>query len=235
MSLRNEIHSAFDEIESRTPGLSERVIESVFRDRPRRDSWPVRLRAPLSLVAAVLVIALVTAALTGGRLIRDWNSFIASPQQAGAELTPLQKLEARPLRLPRVAQGAHCPTGPYDANGEIGAGPIHFSGSAVETPTGWGSYFHNLMYADHPVTGPILVRARDLVTGELIVFIGPNAAGPTVGTDVLVGQAVEQHAEIVVQDPGPPYAWQFESGVAKPADCEGWQIDGPGFSEAMVF
>lgn len=234
MSLRNDIHSAFDELEPQDLGLSERVIEDVFRGRPRRGSWPVHLRAPLSLVAAVLVIAVVMAALMGGRLIRDWNSFIAPHQQAGGQQTELQKLEARPLRLPTVAPGAHCPSGPYDKNGVIGAGPIHFSGSAVETPTSWGSYFHNLMYADHPVTGPILVRARDLVTGELIVFVGPNAAGPTIGTDVVVGQAIEQHAEMVVQDPGPPYAWQFESGSPKPTDCEGWQIDGPGFSEAMV-
>jgi hypothetical protein len=234
VSLRSEIHSAFDELRPETLGLSERVIQGVVQNRPRRVSWPVHLRAPLSLVAAVLVIAVVAAALMGGRLIRDWNSFIAPHQAAGIQLTALQKLEARPLRLPSVAPRAHCPAGPYDKNGEIGAGPLHFSGSAVETPSSWGNYFHNLMFADRPVTGPIVVRARDLVTGRLIVFVGPNAGGPVVGTDTLMGQVIEQRAELVVQDPMPPYAWQFVSGAANAADCEGWQVDAPGFSEAMV-
>src|SRR5437868_14322112 len=58
-------------------GLSERVVQTVLDEgatRRRREKMLFRIRAPLSLVAAFLLIALVAAVFIGGRLIQDWNA-----------------------------------------------------------------------------------------------------------------------------------------------------------------
>ena len=235
MSLRSEMHAAYDELGREDAGLSERVITTVVRDRPQRTAWSVRLRAPLSLVAVFVVIALVAGALVGGRLLADWKAYVA-PHVPAAPMTELQKLEARPLHQPMVRSGADCPRGPYGSGGDAGAGPLHMSGSAVEVPTSWGTYFHDFLFADGAVDGPILVRARDLVHGQPVVFVGQYAAGPVVGIDTLDGQVVEQHLELVIDSVTPPYAWQIEDGHPKgDTGCVGWQVDGPGFSETINF
>lgn len=232
MSLRSELHAAYDELGPEEAGLSERVVMTVLRDRPRRAAWSLRLRAPLSLVAVFVVIALVAGALVGGRLVADWKSLTAPPQPAAPQ-TPLQKLESRPLQMHRQSAN-HCVDGPYNKDGDIGAGPIHVTGSSVLPQTTWGSYSYHSLYSDGPVKGPLLARARDLVTFQPIVFVSQNAAGPVVGTDVLDGQPVQQHLELVISDPASPYAWQFESGVQDQSHCQGWQIDSPGFSETFT-
>ncbi len=232
MSLRSELHAAYDELGPEDAGLKERVVTAVGRDGPRRAAWSLRMRAPLSLVAVFVVIALIAGALVGGRLIADWRSFSA-PRVPAAPMTPLQKLEARPLHQPTVRSATECPHGPYGSSGDAGVGPLHMSGSAVEIPTSWGSYFHVFLFADGPVTGPILVRAKDLVDHQRLVFVGPYAAGPAVGTDVLAGQVVQQQLEVVIDHVAPPYAWQFEVGDPNGGACTGWQIDGPGFTETF--
>jgi len=232
VSLRSELHAAYDELGPEVAGLGERIIVTVTRDRPRRAAWSVRLRAPLSLVAVLVVIAVVAGSLVGGRLIADLRSHSA-PHTPAAPLTPLQKLEARPLHQASLRSASDCPDGPYGSSGDLGTGPLHMSGSSVKLDTNWGSYFYNFVYADGPVTGPILVRARDVVNNQRLVFVGPHAAGPVVGTDVLDGQVTEQRLELVIDDVVSPYAWQFEVGVPKGAVCTGWQIDGPGFTETF--
>jgi len=235
MSLRNELHKAYDELGPEDAGLSERVVMTALRERPRRAGWSIRMRAPLSLVAVFVVIAVVAGALVGGRLIADWRSYSA-PRVPAAPQTALQKLEARPLHQPAVRSATECPHGPYGTGGDAGAGPFHMSGSAVEIPTSWGNYFHDFLFADGVVVGPILVRARDLIHGQPVVFVGQYACGPVVGTDVLGGQVVEQHLELVIYSVTPPYAWQIEDGQPKGSTgCVGWQVDGPGFSEAINF
>ena len=77
MNLRSELHAAYDELGPEVAGLSERVVMTVSSDRPRRAAWSIRLRAPLSLVAVFVVIAVVAGALVGGRLIADWRSLTA--------------------------------------------------------------------------------------------------------------------------------------------------------------
>jgi hypothetical protein len=233
VSLRSELHAAYDELVTADAGLSERVVTTVVRERPRRAAWSVRLRAPLSLVAVLAVIALVAGALMGGRLIADWRAYSA-PRVPAAPQTPLQKLEARALHLQRLAPHAYCPQGPFDQNGDAGTGPIHTSGSSVELHTNWGFYYFDAMWADRPIEGPILLRGRDLVTGQPIVFVGDYAAGPSVGSDVVDGQVVQQHVELVIEAPALPYAWQLTAGVQNNVDCEGWQFDGPGFTETIV-
>lgn len=233
MSLRSEIHEAFDELQPRNMGLDERVIATVSSQPQPRARWSLKLRAPLSLVAMLVVIAVIAGALMGGRLLADWKQFTALPVPAVPQ-TPLQKLEARALHLPTVHSTTDCVFGPVGNNGDVGVGPLHGSGSAVEIRTAWGSYFHDFLYADRPVTGPILVRARDLISGQPVVFVGQYAGGPVVGTDVLDGQVVEQHVELVIDLVAPPYAWQYEAGIANNPPCTGWQIDGPGFTETFT-
>ncbi len=235
VSLRSELHAAYDELGPEDAGLSERVVTTVARDRPRRATWSLRMRAPLSLVAVFVVIAVVAGALVGGRLIADWRS-LSAPRVPAAPQTPLQKLEARPLHLLTVHSWTDCVYGPLASNGDPGDGPFHMSGSAVEIRTAWGSYFHEFLYADGPVTGPILVRARDQISGQPVVFVGQYASGPVAGTDVLDGQVVDQQVELVIDSVTTPYAWQIEDGLAKDAPgCRGWQIDGPGFTETFTF
>jgi len=233
VSLRSEIHEAFDELGPRNVGLEERVLATVAVERRAKLGWTPRLRAPLSLVAVVLVIAVVAGALMGGRLLADWKRFTAPPAPAVPQ-TPLQRLEARPLHLPKAQSVAECPAGPFDKNGSPGVGPVHMAGSAVSPETAWGAYFENLLYADGPIQGPILVRGGDLINSQRIVFVGPNSYGPIVGTDEINGNVVEQHLELVIQDPAPPYSWVFTSGWPKGTpECVGWQVDGPGFTEVF--
>lgn len=234
MSLRHDIHDAFDEIAPSPIVVTDRVVMAVVQARPAaRTLWSLRVRAPMSLIAVLLAIALVVIALVGGRVVSDWHAF-NTPHQV-TPMTPLQKLEARPFRLRAVRSNADCPDGPYDKNGDAGVGPMHSSGSSVEMTTPWGSYFHDELWADGPVTGPILVRGEDLLTSKPIIFVGEYAAGRAIGTDVLGGVTVDQRPELVVETPAAPWAWQFIAGMVRSTDCEAWQIDGPGFSETFSF
>lgn len=234
MSLRSDLHAAYDELGPEDAVLSERVVMTVVRDRPRRAAWSVRVRAPLSLVAVFVVIAVVAGLLVGGRLFADWKSYSAPPVPAAPQ-SPLQKLEARPLHQPLLHSRTDCAIGPLASSGDLGLGPFHMSGSAVQIQTVWGSYYDDFLYADGPVTGPILVRARDLIHGQRLVFVGRYAGGPVAGSDILDDQLVDQHLELVIDSVTPPYAWQIEAGYSKDATiCDGWQIDGPDFSETFT-
>jgi len=101
-------------------------------------------------------------------------------------------------------------------------------------------YFHNQAYAYSAINGPILVRARDVITQQTVVFVSEGAVGPVFGTDTLDGQLLEQHTELVLytdhrtKNPH-PFVWSFIAGVPTNWSGEtGWQIDGPGFSEVFL-
>ena len=98
----------------------------------------------------------------------------------------------------------------------------------------------------------MLVRARDLNTGEPLVFVGQYAAGPVGGADKLGGQEVEQRLELALDASHPQgaasggfNAWSFTAGLKAdtshhggaltvgPPICTGWQIDGEGFTETF--
>jgi hypothetical protein len=254
VSLRNQIHSAFDEVAPPTFGLPERVVETVLAEGPsrRRKRLMLRLKVPLSLVAVFVAIALVVGILIGGRLVQDWNSLRNSAPAAGGGQTQLAQLENRPLVLPTPAAYFDCKSGPYNSAGSLGKGPVYGDGGGTSS-TSWGIYYHNLAYAETDITGPILVRANDIFTHEPVVFVGQYAAGPVLGQDTVdagpvVGQdtvdgvAVEQHTELVFDTSqaakGPSthrFAWPFIAGVPHTwSGSTGWQIDGVGFSEVFV-
>ena len=252
MTMRLEMRDALDEVvpSHAMPGLPERVVGAVLADKGRRRNRKmlVRLRAPLSLVAALVVIALVTAVLVGGRLIQDWNAFHGTP--AGhSQLTPLQQLEARPLTLPYVHSVAECNTGPRDpVTLALGAGPVFMDSTYAGAGwTGWGDYGKVVLYTDTQIAGPILVRARDVVTKAVIVFVGRYAYGPVEGADTLEGKVVSQRPELVLSadTAAPPTdnslqrahmsEWEFTAGFPKFSTLStAWQIDGLGFSETFV-
>ena len=248
MNLRREVHSAFDQITPPLGGMPERVVQTVLAEhnaRRRKEKMLVRFRTPLSLVAVFLLIALVAAVLIGGRVIQDWNAFHKPVPAGGAPQSQLAQLEARPLHLPSLHGILDCNSGPMNSEDSYGSGPIYADGGS-ETDTSKGFYFHDSMYADKPIDGPILVRVRDLFTHQTIVFVGDFAAGPVVGTDTVDGKLAELHTEMVLYTDdrahaphliasNHPYAWLFTAGAPKGwSSSTGWQIDGPGFSEVFL-
>ena len=248
MNLRREVHSAFDQITPSMAGLSERVVQTVLDEgatRRRREKMLFRIRAPLSLVAVFLLIALVAAVFIGGRLIQDWNAVHNGSPAGQSTQSELAQLEARPLNLPVLKSASECNC-PYAAGSTAGAGPLFAYGGFAGT-TSWGMYFRNIFYTDQQIAGPILVRVRDVVNNVGVVFVGKYAAGPVVGTDKLNGAEVQQHTELVLFEktaaapaanaPATPhaYVWEATAGVPNAATgSTGWQIDGLGFTEDFL-
>ena len=249
MSLRRDIHSAFEVITPPLGGMPERVAQTVLAEkngRLRKERMVYRLRFSLALVAAVLLVAVAVAA------IMTWNS-LHTANVSPAGLVPaysVAQLEARPLHIPHPKSLADCTTGPLDAKGGgFGSGPVYAEGGP-STTSSWGFYYHVFAYARALMPGPVLVRAIHVYDDVPVVFIGPNAAGPTVGTDTVEGRAVQQRAEAVIDtsasatDPGAPWTiptgsvhffWPMMSGEPLTStSSSGWQIDGPNFSETFV-
>jgi hypothetical protein len=254
LSLRAEIHSAFDELAPSPFGLPERVLEAVVAERTSKPirTWRVRARVPLSLVAVFVVVALVLGALLGGRLMSDWKA-TQQPVPGGIDTTQLHRLEAKALNLPLLQPGAACPGGPWDpATGWWGAAPVYVhswisSGFIPLTATPWGLYGSFHAETDRSLQGPVVVRARNLYTGDMMVFVGQLAGGPAGGADNLNGQQVDQRLELVLDASHPPgtpsggfYTWGFTAGLKAdtshhapagpatvgPGFCTGWQVDG---------
>lgn len=244
MSLRTQIHSAFDEVAPPTFGLPERVVQTVLTENAsgkRRERMMLRLRVPVALVAMFMLVALVIGALVGGRLMQVWNAS-HNPAPAGDTYqTQVAQLEAVPLRFPVFASQHDCKSGPYNSSGSLGSGPVYGDAGPLGTST-WGQIYSVVAYADTDIPGPILVRASDLFTGKPVVFIGQYAAGPVVGSDTFRGHLYEQHAEVLLntsssdkQTVTHKFVWKFLDGV--PTSWSGstaWQIDGFDFSEVFV-
>lgn len=248
MSLRRDIHSAFETIAPPLGGMPERVVQTVLADKRRRrnEKMLVRLRAPLSLVAALVVIAVVAAVLVGGRLAQDWNLFHnSSPAGSGGTHVSLAALESRPLQLPQVAADAQCPAGPVSSTGVFGNGPFYGDPGLASGPrqTAWGIYWNLIGETDRNISGLLLIRAVDVKTQQKYVFVGQYAAGAVAGTDQLSGATVTQRAELVLDAAHQPNRqrgglteWPFVIGVPNGnSGCYGYQIDGDSFTETFVF
>lgn len=248
MSLRRDVHTAFDEVAPALGGMPERVVKTVMaehRTRQRKEKIVFQLRAPLSLVGVLLMIAMVAAVFVGGRLVADWNGAHLAP--VGATYSQqVAALEARPLDLPAFQSRTACVSGPRSTAGAFGAGPLFAEASGFSWSTNWGHYFDESLYADHRIAGPIVVRARALFTPDQVVFIGPYAAGSVLGSEVLDGPPVVKRSELLL-DSGKAVAgtdnngtthrffWHFTAGVALGSSGSvGWQIDGAQFSEVFV-
>ena len=240
MSLRTQIHSAFDEVAPVTHGLPERVVQTVLTEntgRNRRERLMLRMRVPLALVAMFMLVALVVGVLVGGRLMQDWNSFRNSAPAADSYQTQVAQLEAVPLRIPVVQGPLSCQTGPYNSHGSYGTGPVYGDGGGVTSSSDWGLYYTNTAYTESNVAGPILVRALDIYTRQPVIFIGPYVAGPVATSDTVNGRVYDQHPELVLNMSASDKSarWVFRAGVPKSwSGSTGWQIDGIGFSEVFL-
>ncbi|HEV2218324.1 MAG TPA: hypothetical protein VGV88_12220 [Candidatus Dormibacteraeota bacterium] len=260
MSLRAEIHNAFDELEPSMFGLPERVIDAVVVDRRaphgRREGMVSRLKTPLSLVAVMVLIALVVGALIGGRLVQDWNASHSTPAGGLTVAQQTAVLEARPWQQALLQPGATCSNGPLDSVGNHGSGPFHGQTYLAEGPdeTAWGAYVHFVGATDAGTTGLLLIRARDLNTGTPLVFLGAYSSGPVVGTDTIGGVVSLQRPEVVLDMSHKPTGvgatgangqtyWRYTAGAPHailvsstlwPA-CVGWQIDGMSFTETFSY
>jgi hypothetical protein len=225
--------------------MPERVVQTVLSEgaaRRRRERFMFRMRAPLSLVAVLLMIAVVAAVLVGGRLYQDWSAQHRPSPAHGASQPTLAELEARPLTLQLLKASDACPSGPFDAANDIGAGPLHaIQGQAVDT--GWGRYFFLTASTDPGLSGLVLIRVEDVRSGQRVVFVNQYAAGPTLGTDTLRGSTVQQHPELVLDTSHPPSKpvngqtfWSYTLGVPKAdiASCYGWQVDGQFNGQAFI-
>jgi hypothetical protein len=242
--LRTEIHSAFDAITPATGGMAERVVDTARRDaqpHQRRNRLMVRIQAPMSLVAALVAIALVAAVLIGGQALRIWNEQHIPLPAVDTFQAQVAELEARPLVLPSFKSQADCVSGPFNGAHDLGSGPLSgfkFSGWS----SSWGVYYDNVVYTDSRISGPILVRARDVFGDARAAFFGPYAAGPVVGSEVIDGATWQQRPEMVLTadrtsiTPNPhKFHWDFISAMPRTwSGSSGWQIDGVGFSEVFV-
>jgi len=205
-----------------------------------------RIRAPLALVAVMVLIVMVAAVFVGGRIVRDWNAF-HNGTPAGHSLQAQSQfdaqvalLERRPLHLPTVSAGAICPvTGNNNSAGYVyGSGPVYADGSNGE-PSAWGNFFNISWFADPRLTGPVLVRGTDL-QGHSVVFTGTGAYGPVIANDPAQASPA-LHSEFVF-DAGHPKLRQngygyflVRQGLPKDAGgCAGFQVDGPTFTETFT-
>ena len=207
----------------------------------------VRMRAPLSLVAVLLVIAVIAAVLVGGRLFQDFSSLhrstpAATPPTATPATATLAELEARPITLPVIGATDACPQhwGTNSLGYQYGDGPIYANGSNG-TNTNAGSYFYIAYYAEPNLHGQVLIRGRDLRNANIpVVFVGSYATGPVAGNNPF--GTGSQYKEAVLDASNPPGrtinkfgVWTVHQGLSKAASlCFGFQIDGTGFTEFIT-
>jgi hypothetical protein len=255
MSLRNQIHDAIDNVAPPAPTLERRIKAFVLsdeRDRTHLSPRPQpRWAAPLGLIAAALVLALFAGLFVGGRFWRTQN---APPSTVGQN--ELKSLESRPLNYPLVASGAECPVTQPKLNQQIGMligdGPVYLGNGDIYEKGEWG-YWVGLGFVYTPVLEPgsVLIRAKDLKSDAQVAFAnypltptGITAAGPVLGSTVVVDHRVQLRAEATFPDP-----WHVKP-IDKKGDlpllivlfgmqsgssgCIGFQIDGPGFTENFV-
>lgn len=264
MSLRSDIHTAYDELAPTPDFLADRLLNAVVDAAPRRRSgrWSPRMRPPLALVAAFVVIAIVAGVLIGGRLVHDWNGFLHPPVPANQFQRQLSDLESRAVKLRQIGPAATCQSGPIDvAHGWWGGGPVYLASNITQgngggTITAWGLYITFQVMTDPSIKGPILLRAENLRTGESVLFVGTYVAGAVAGTDTVEGVPQQQHTELALDGSHPPATqaagyvlWTMQAGfrltdadrklIGATANlgqivCLGFQIDGADFSELLV-
>lgn len=211
------------------------------------------MRAVRVVTAVLAVLAITAAVLVVGRLFtHTYTPAAAKASGQPPSAVELAQLEARALHIRTFKSRDDCITGPVypNAGGGFGAGPVYVQGGP-SVSTAWGDYFHVFAFADTPVKGPVLLRAVHLFAPSPVVFVGPSAAGPVVGTDTVDGRRVQQHTEALIdtstapRDPGPPwemqdlgvthpFQWPLIAAEPKGSTSSGWQVDGPGFSETFV-
>jgi hypothetical protein len=224
MSLRAEIHDAFDEGMPPALDLEFRVTrlllepargEKVVLRRDSRARWAKPFRSVVTLVAAALVVVLIGSLIVGVRIWRDLQN---QPQTISRiNQVELKSLESRALRFPVVQPGDTCPASPstdVSAHTPIayvfGVGPVYTAPLASSSSrTDWGTWTELALVVDTKVSGPILIRGQDLQTSDKIVFAryplhaidDPGdgiPAGRVIGNQVVEGENEQLYPELVI-------------------------------------
>lgn len=188
-----------------TAGMESRVLATTFRG-PRAGSKHRGLATAfhlssrsLQLVAGLLVLAIFASLV----VIAHGAHLGIGKLSNTAEAAQIAQLEARPLHLP--PDDAFCQADFGEAvpfRGGVpaelyGKGPVYGeAGPKTESPT--MHYFDVHYLTDPTVKGPVLVRGGQLDGPQRLLFSGPYAAGPVVGTDVVDGKPVDLHAEVLL-------------------------------------
>jgi hypothetical protein len=150
------------------------------------------------------------------------------------------ELRQRPLNLPQVMPGAPCPVtarqtkAPASPNGHdfyvLGNGPVYPEAVAfgedttirlkpyMLRPNGW--YVEKVPWlTDNSDVGPVLIRARQ-IDGSSEVLMRVANEGPS--------------QDVALDAAAPNYFWPGETHLRAPG-CYAYQVDGNGFSYAIVF
>lgn len=241
MSLRRDIHSAFEVITPPLGGMPERTVQTVlaeYNGQRRKKRMPYRVRAPLALVAALIAVAVCSLA------VLTWNATRSVTPAAHVGQPSVQQLESRSVNLAVLATGAACPATPPSNQ----AWAVSLAGSHFSDNDG-NQYWDVEALTSRDLKGPVLLRGRDLRTGHDMFFRGQWSYGPVVGTvagaDLPNGAKVANHSELLLDPSQPPhqstalglYRWSFVAGVAQggPRWCLGLQVDATGgFTETVV-
>jgi hypothetical protein len=237
VSLRTDIRTAFDSVTPATAGMAERVVETARREarvRERRRKFMLRMRVPLPLVAALLVILIIAAVFAGGRLFGAWSAQHTIAPSGTVTGPTLAQLEARPWQHKVLTAGQQC-AGNEINGAEAGTNlPIFANPIAGPFPYPWGEYSSGEAGFDQGFSGLMIVRSRDGLTGRNSFWIYDNAGGPVVRTVDIDGQQVDGHAEAVfdLSDPKVKAINGFktfrmkEAHLAGFSPCFEWQFDG---------
>lgn len=269
MSLRAEIHDALDEVTPSAPHLEARIsglLVNPDRDKKfvQRRGRGVRssrsFRGVVTLVAAALVVVLIGGLILSGHIWRDLH---AQPQPINrVNQVELKKLESRALKLPVVLPGDACPTSPStDISGHspdayvFGVGPVYVTPMASSSArTDWGTWTALGLVVDTSASGPILIRARDLQSGQMVVFARAPLhaiddpgdgipAGKVIGSQVVESDTEQLYPELVIDTSrawigtkkGEWPIYKGYMGYPKAATgCLGFQIDGVNFTELVI-
>lgn len=256
MSLRAQIHDAIDDISTPAPTLETKVKVFVRADNHTRAQMRARARSPwthhwrgtLALVAAALVVIVISGLVLGGRYWRNQN---LPPQTVG--VNELKSLESRALNYPTFAASEPCPkTAPHldpQIGMVVGEDPVYLGNSEIIETNDWGSWVSVAFVGSHN-PGLVLVRAKDLKAGAQVVFakypLEPTpmtAVGRVLGTARVANHNVQLRSEAAIPDQS---SWpDFRTrghlelivllGLQKGSSgCIGFQIDTPGSTRNFV-
>ena len=204
-----------------------------------------RSRASRSLVAVLLLIVLGIAVVAGGKLVLGWNAAHRGTAAGHGTTLSYQEqvalLEQRPLFLPTVKSAGLCPdAGNANQLGyQFGAGPVYANGGSLST-SNWGEFYDVEWFTDPRLTGPVLIRGRDLVTNRDVIFTGTGATGALVASDPSQASPALR-AEFVLDASHPTQresgygVFPVRQGVPNGwSHCVGFQMDGSTFSETIT-
>jgi hypothetical protein len=246
-ALSDLLHGVLDRQDASGPYQRLQIeLEKPGAARSHRGRRIFMTRNRMVLLAAALVVILITGLLVSTRLYQDYRNTSQIPAgHPGIDQAKLAQLLARPLGIKRITATATCPNGPEDlATSIYGGGPVYEQpGPAGSSP--WGQYGNVTILTPIGINGPVVARGIDVRTGEPMVFLPPYGTGAILRTDTLNGKIQNQYTSAVLDTAHPPalretvgstpyVLWSWWQGISKNASvCLGYEFDGPDFSEVF--